>query len=112
MPPPVPPAPESSVPPGNHHAPVAARKRKARRRVVFLVVAVAIIGIALWYFQSSFALPLRKLASFGTSLGTSVDSQVQQGFSAPSPLQQLTKAVPKKANTLTVEGVIAQTNIQ
>lgn len=111
MPPPVPPAPESPVPPGSG-APIAHRKRKARKRVVLLIAAMAVIGVALWYFQSSFALPLRKLVSFGNSLGTSVSSQVQQGFSAPSPLQQVTKAAPKKANTLTIEGIIAQTNIQ
>jgi uncharacterized protein YkwD len=105
MPPPSPPAME-------HHTPAASRKRKARRRVVILVAAVAVIGIALWYFQSSFALPLRSIVSFGSSLETSVNSQVQQGFSAPSPLQQVTKASPKKANTLTVEGVITQTNDQ
>lgn len=73
---------------------------------------IVVAAIALWYFQWSLSLPLQGVESFGNSLGTTVDSQLSQSFSAPSPIQQATKAVPKKTNALTAEGVIAQTNDQ
>ncbi len=57
-------------------------------------------------------MPLRSIASFENSVGTSLVSQLSQDFSAPSPLQQPGGAIPKSANTLTRAGVIAQTNDQ
>jgi uncharacterized protein YkwD len=102
--------PEASVPPP--HAVTLARKKKAKQRLVAIAIFLAIAIGALWYFQKSLSLPLREIATFGTSVGTSVSGQIDQKFSAPSPLQQVTKAAPKKTNALTVEGVIAQTNDQ
>jgi uncharacterized protein YkwD len=107
------PAPEHEVPVPPTHSPVAlSRKKTAKRRVAILVLVVVIVGGALWYFQKSFSLPLRNLVTLGNSVGTSVSDGITQNFSAPGPLVQVTKATPKKANTLTVEGVITQTNDQ
>jgi len=103
--------PEAPRPP-LHDAPAVSRKRKARRRLVIIAIAVVVAGIAGWYFQKSFSLPLQNIVAFENSVGTSVSGELQQNFSAPSPLQQVTKAVPKKTNTLTDAGVVAQTNIQ
>ncbi len=89
-----------------------ARKHKARRRLAVAAVIVAAAGMALWYFQKSLSLPLQHIAEFGNSIDTSLTNQLEQNFSAPSPLQQVTKATPKKTNILTVAGVIAQTNMQ
>lgn len=71
-----------------------------------------VVGGALWYFQKSLSLPLQKIASFENSVGNSVSSQIGQNFSAPAPLSQVSRSAPKKTNTLTIEGVIAQTNAQ
>ena len=80
--------------------------------MLIIVIGVAVIGGALWYFQNSLSLPLHAIATFGNSVETSVSNQIGQNFSAPSPLQQVSKAAPKKTNTLTIAGVIAQTNDQ
>lgn len=90
----------------------ALRKKKAKRRLVLIITGAVIAIAVVWYFERSFSLPLEKLASFENSVGTSVGNQISQNFSAPSPLQQVSKASPKKANTLTDAGVIAQTNSQ
>ena len=107
-----PPSPGETPQPPLHDAPAALRKKKAVRRLIMIAVLVVIVGGALWYFQRSFSLPLQRIAAFENSVGTSVNNQLQQNFSAPSPLQQFAKAAPKKANTLTDAGVIAQTNLQ
>jgi uncharacterized protein YkwD len=102
MEPPTSPSPDASA---------ASRKKKARRRLVIIAVAVVILAGALWYFQKSLSLPLQSLDPFGNSTApASTSSQPTQNFSAPSPIQQATKVVPKKTNTLTPAGVIAQTN--
>ncbi len=98
--------------PPPHDAVASSRKRKAKRRLVIIAIVVVIAGAAIWYFQKSLSLPLRNLAAFESSVGTSVNGGLSQNFSAPSPLQQVTKAAPKKANALTIAGVIAQTNAQ
>jgi uncharacterized protein YkwD len=92
----------------------ASRKKKAKRRLIFIAVAVVIAGAAIWYFQKSFSVPLQNIAAFGNSVETSVNNQLEQNSSTLSspPLQQVTKATPKKTNTLTIAGVIAQTNVQ
>ena len=41
-----------------------------------------------------------------------MSNQITQNFSAPSPLQRMTKAAPERTNTLTIAGVISETNIQ
>jgi uncharacterized protein YkwD len=102
---------ESMKPPLGDTA-VSLRKKIAQRRLIIIAVAAVAVGVAIWYFQKSFSLPLQNIASFGNSVETSVSNQLSQNFSAPSPLQQVTRATPKKANALTVAGVIAQTNIQ
>jgi uncharacterized protein YkwD len=73
---------------------------------------VVLAGGILWYFQKSFSLPLRNIAAFGNSVETSMNSQLAQNFSAPSPLQQISKTAPKRANTLTDAGIVMQTNLQ
>ena len=75
---------------------------------VIVILAIAVI----WYFQKSFSLPLKNLVEFGNSVGTSMSNQITQNFSAPSPLQRMTKAAPERTNTLTIAGVISETNIQ
>lgn len=80
--------------------------------MVIIGIAVGAIGLVVWYLERSFSLPLQKISTFGNAGGTSVSVQTPQNFSAPSPLQQATKVAPKKTNTLTDAGVIAQTNIQ
>jgi uncharacterized protein YkwD len=102
---------EAPLPP-SHDEVAVSRKRKARRRLVIIAAAIVIAGGAVWYFQKSLSLPLQKIASFGNSVGTSVSGQLGQNFSAPSPIRQLSRSAPKKTNTLTVEGVITQTNLQ
>lgn len=92
--------------------PSHARRKKAKRRLVIIAVAVVIAAGAVWYFQTSFSLPLQSIVSFGNSVENSVSGELSQGFSAPSPLQQITKVAPKKTNALTSEGVIAETNLQ
>jgi len=106
--------PQATPPTPPSHDPVAAsRKTKARRRLIIITAIVGVTGVALWYFQTSLSLPLQKIAAFENSVGTSVGAQLGQNFSAPSSSpQQSVKAAPKKTNTLTVEGVIAQTNVQ
>jgi uncharacterized protein YkwD len=100
-------------PPLPHDAPVHARKKKAKKRLIVLVISLAAMGLALWYFQSSLAVPLQDIALFGSSVETSVVSQLEQSSSTwPVPLKQLVKAPPKKANALTIAGVSQQTNIQ
>lgn len=108
------PQPEIQVPPpGEHAARAAARKRTARRRLVLIAAALAVFGIGVWYFQSSFSLPLRNLAAFGSSVETSVTNELAQNFSAPtSSVEENVRTVPKKANALDAAGVIAETNDQ
>jgi uncharacterized protein YkwD len=103
--------PEVPTPPSND-AVAASRRKKAKRRLILIAIIVVVIGGALWYFQKSLSLPLQKIASFENSIGTSASGQLGQNFAAPAPLQQSSKIAPKKANTLTVDGVIAQTNDQ
>ncbi len=98
--------------PPSYDARAVARKKKAKRRLIIIAVIVAVAVAALWYFQKSFSLPLQNLKSFGNSVETSVTNKLEQNFSAPAPLQQVTRSAPKEANALTSEGVIAQTNIQ
>ena len=108
--PPSPPVMEPPTPPSSD-APAASRKKKARRRLVIIAVAVVILAGALWYFQKSLSLPLKSLESFGNPTApVPTSSHPTQNFSAPSPIQQATKATPKKTNALTVAGVIAETN--
>ena len=110
--PPSPPVMETPTPP-SPGARAASRKKKARRRLIIIAVAVVILAGALWYFQKSLSLPLQSLESFGNPTApVSSSSQSAQNFSAPSPIQQVTKAAPKKTNALTVAGVIAETNDQ
>lgn len=91
--------------------PHQSRKRKARRRLVIIAAVVIIAAGLAWYFQKSLSLPLQRLESFGniTAL-VPTSSQLTQNFSAPPPLQQAAKVSPRKTNTLTVAGVIAETN--
>ena len=89
----------------------ALRRKKARRRLIIIVIVLIALGGGYWYFQKFFSLPLRSIASFGASIGTSIADQAQN-FSAPSPLVAVGKGAPKKANALTDAGIIADTNIQ
>lgn len=89
----------------------ALRKKKARQRLFIILIVLIILGGGYWYFQKFFSLPLQNIASFGSSIGTSIANQAQN-FSAPSPLVTVVKGGPKKTNTLTDAGVIANTNIQ
>jgi uncharacterized protein YkwD len=102
--------PDVPRPPSTSHAPVL-RKKKAKKRLVIILIALIVLGSGYWYFQKFFSLPLREIASFGASVGTSIANQAQN-FSAPSPLVTVSKGTPKKANTLTDAGIITNTNIQ
>jgi len=79
---------------------------------MIIAIAVVVAAGALWCFQRSLSLPLQKLESFRNPVGMPVANQSTQNFLAPSPIQQVAKAAPKKTNTLTAAGVIAQTNVQ
>ena len=102
------------VPQPTSRDPVASsRKKEAKRRLMFIGIAVVVVVCALWYFQKSLSLPLQKIAAFENSIGTSVSDQFSPNFSTSTPgLQQGIKTAPRKANTLTDAGVIAQTNDQ
>jgi uncharacterized protein YkwD len=104
-------SPDVPRPPSTRTA-AALRKKKARQRLLIIVIALFAIAGIYWYFQKFFSLPLERLVPFVSSVGTSIASDAQQGFSAPSPLVAVEKTSPKKANTLTIEGVIAATNQQ
>ena len=95
----------------SHDAVSRARRQKAKRRLIIIIAAVAVAGAAYWYFEKALSLPLARLASLGTSIASSTVNGVEN-FSAPSPLQMVTKETPKRTNTLTVAGIIAQTNGQ
>jgi uncharacterized protein YkwD len=90
------------------------RKKKAKRRVIVLAVAIVVIGSLYWYLQSTLSLPLQGIVSLGTSLDQALTGQSSStsNFFAPGPLVQVGKTSAKKANTLTDDGVIAQTNDQ
>ena len=103
--------PEVPYPP-SRDAVAASRKKKAKKRLTIIISAVVVLGAALWYFQKSFSLPLQSIATFGNSVETSISGQWGQNFSAPSPLQHVTKTAPKKTNVLTDTGIVAQTNLQ
>lgn len=81
---------------------------------MIILIAVVLLGGVYWYFQKFFSLRLSSIASFGNALESSVSGQSSstKNFSAPGPLIAVGKATPKKANTLTVEGVITNTNQQ
>jgi uncharacterized protein YkwD len=98
--------------PPSSNAAAALRKKKARRRLVIITIILILIAGAYWYFQNFFSLPLEKIAGFETSVETSIANSASSTFSQPGPLVAVSKAVPKKTNTLTVEGVIADTNSQ
>jgi uncharacterized protein YkwD len=111
--PPSPPVAELPTPPSPHDASAALRKKKARRRLVIIAVAVVITVVALWYFERSLSLPLRNVEPFGNpAVSAPAPTSSQPNFVAPSPIQHTTKAAPKKTNTLTVAGVITETNDQ
>ena len=88
-----------------------ARRRKAKRRLAVIVVIVILAGGAWWYFEKVFSLPLAEISSFGSSVASSTVADIRN-FSAPSPIQMVTRALPKKTNALTIAGIIAQTNVQ
>ncbi len=88
-----------------------ARRRKAKRRLVIIIAAVLLAAGAWWYFEKALSLPLAEITSFGSSVASSTVADIRN-FSAPSPIQMVTKAFPKAANTLTVAGIIEQTNAQ
>ncbi len=89
------------------------RKKKAKQRLIMIALGVIILAGAYWYFQNFFSLRLEDIASFANSLEGSAVGQIpssSQNFSAPGPFVLVGKATPKKANILTVAGVIADTN--
>ena len=88
-----------------------ARRRKAKRRLAIIIAAVLLVGGALWYFDRIFSLPLAEIDSFGGSVVSSTAAGIEQ-FPGSKMLKMVTKANPEKANTLTVAGIIAQTNMQ
>jgi uncharacterized protein YkwD/uncharacterized protein YukE len=71
---------------------------------------VLVVGFAYWHFEDSFSLPFQQLASFGSSLESSVTGQIQENFSAPVPLHGPTRVSGNATSTLTSSGVIADTN--
>jgi uncharacterized protein YkwD len=102
---------EPEVPqPSSRDTMAASRKRKARRRLIFITLAVIIIGAAGWRFQKSFSLAFQNIVPFENSVSTQIGKAFS--FSAPPPLQQVSRTGAKKVNTLTVAGVITQTNFQ
>lgn len=84
----------------------AARRRRARRNLILIIAAAVVVGAIIWGFEEFSTMPLRKLASFETQ----VTSEVQQAAATfPAPLRS-TGRVSQKNSTLTIEGVIADTN--
>ncbi|MDR3582323.1 MAG: CAP domain-containing protein [Candidatus Pacebacteria bacterium] len=90
----------------------ALRKRKARRNLVLIIIGTVVVAGIVWGIQALTSSPLARVASFQNSLAT----KVQQDVSAyPAPLKATSTAaarVPKKSSTLTIAGVIANTNAQ
>lgn len=89
------------------------RKKKAKQRLIMIAALVIVLAGAYWYFQNFFSLRLEDIASFGNSLEGSMTGQSSSSpgnFSAPGPLILVGKATPKKANTLTIAGIILDTN--
>jgi len=103
-------APGEAPRPAAHNTAAAVRKKKARRRLAIIAAAVVVLGGAFWYVERTFSLPLQQIGPFVSSVEISVSGQLQQNF--PTPLQQSTKAAPKKANALDAAGVVAETNSQ
>ena len=95
------------------------RRRKAKRNLIFIVAGAIVLGGAIWYIQKISSSPLQKIASFSNSLATMAQQDVSN---YPAPLKAMPApvapagAVPTKAtqksSTLTVGGVIADTNTE
>lgn len=82
------------------------RKKRARRNLILIIAGIIIIGVVAWGIEEFSSIPFEKIASFETK----VTSEVQQVVPAlPTPLKSTGRVSPKNA-TLTVEGVIADTN--
>ena len=82
------------------------RKRRARRNLIVIVAGIIVVAVAAWGIEEFSSIPFQKIAAFETQ----VTSEVQQAATKlPAPLKS-TDRVPSKSATLTVEGVIADTN--
>jgi uncharacterized protein YkwD len=87
----------------------ALRKKKAKTRLILVAVTLVVLASGYWFFERSFSLPVRQIASFEYQ----VTSKVDNNFSAPSSsIEQIGGGSAKASNALTSEGVIAGTNAQ
>lgn len=76
--------------------------------MIFVAIAVVVLALGYWFFERSFSLPVRQIASFEYQ----ITNKVADNFSAPTPLKQTSVGSAKTSNTLTIEGVITDTNAQ
>ena len=81
-------------------------KKKALSRLLFIGVGIVVLGGGYWYIERSFTLPFQQIASFEYSATT----KIENNFSAPPPLQQISGGSLSNSNTLTQAGVIQKTN--
>jgi uncharacterized protein YkwD len=84
------------------------RRQKAKRNLLFIVTGVIVLGGVVWYVQKISSSSLQKIASFSSSLAPIAQPDVSK---YPAPLTSTVKTTQKNS-TLTVGGVIADTNVQ
>ncbi len=84
------------------------RKRKAKRNLLFIITGAIVLGGAVWYIGKISSSPLQKIASFSSSLAPMAQQNVSN---YPAPIISAVRAMQKNS-TLTVAGVIADTNVQ
>jgi uncharacterized protein YkwD len=91
-------------------------RRQAQRRLIAIAVIIVVAGGAYWYLSRSGS--LAQVASFENSIGQVAVKNIQERFSAPSPLRasssarNATAAPAGNAYVLTRAGIIADTNLQ
>ena len=86
----------------------AERRQKAKWNLIFIVAGAIVLGGAIWYLGKISSSPLQKIASFSSSLAPVTQQDVSK---YPVPLTSTAKATQKNS-TLTVAGVIDDTNAQ
>jgi uncharacterized protein YkwD len=93
----------------------AERKRKAKRNLIFIVSGAVVVGAVVWYIGKISSSSLQKIASFSNSFAPIAQQDVSR---YPTPLKatpstgSATARISQKNATLTVGGVIADTNTQ
>ncbi len=92
------------------------RRHKARKRLWIILIAIIILALGTWLFNRSFSLSLDQVVSFENAAENNIASKLGQTFSAPPPLVAPTstakRPIGSSSNTLTVAGVVADTNAE